>query len=504
MTPTSAASIATATATTSISLPSPTPTPTPFVEDAVPQIETVASGLEIPKALAFAPDGRLFIAERPGRVRIIHEGVLLPEPALVLQDIVLGGEHGLSGMTLSPDFVNDGHVYLYYTSRNASGQYNRIVRYVEQDNILSGPGEVILDNIPSGQFHDGGFMAFGPDGRLYVTTGDARQAALPQDISSLAGKILRLNPDGSIPEDNPFPGSPVYTLGHRNPQGLAWNPQNGQLYATEHGETGNDEVNLIVAGGNYGWPDAQGPQHPAPFQAPLVTYSPAIVPAGAAFYSGDLFPQWQGSFFFATLRGSHLHRLTFGEDDAAFVVTDERLYDGEFGRLRAVMQCPDGALYFTTSNREDGRPADSSDDRVLRIVPAADAASDAAFDRTDEDRAAIEENYRQQQIAMINGDIATLRSLLASETSATHITGYRQPRDEWFEQIQSGYFDYHTITPQSLEITIHDGNNATLVARNLIDVTIGGARNTWRLESTSSYVKQEGQWLGGDSSSTTY
>jgi aldose sugar dehydrogenase len=261
-------------------------------------------------------------------------------------------------------------VYLYYTYRADGGLRNRIVRYVEQGNTLSGPVEVILDDIPAGIYHDGGFLAFGPDNKLYVTTGDARQSELAQDPASLAGKILRLNPDGSVPADNPFPGSLVYSLGHRNPQGLAWHPETGQLYATEHGEVGNDEVNLIVAGQNYGWPDAQGPQHPVPFQAPLVTYSPAVAPAGAAFYAADLIPQWRGSFLFATLRGSHLHRLMFDQDDPTRVVMEEWLYDGQFGRLRAVVQGPDGALYFTTSNREDSRPADPNDDRVLRVVPA--------------------------------------------------------------------------------------------------------------------------------------
>ena len=374
---------ATSTSTPTTVLPTPTtqesslptvgatqaPATRPLVEEVALRVETVASGLEIPKALAFAPDGRLFVAERPGRVRIISDGVLLRDPALTLQDVLVGGEHGLSGMTLAPDFASRRHVYLYYTYRADGGLRNRIVRYVEQDNILSGTPKVILDGIPAGAFHDGGFLAFGPDGKLYVTTGDARQSELAQDLSSLAGKILRLNADGSVPDDNPFPNSPVYSLGHRNPQGLAWHPETGQLYATEHGEVGNDEVNLIAAGENYGWPEAQGPEHAAPFRAPLVTYSPAVAPAGAAFYSADLIPQWRDSFLFATLRGTHLHRLSFAQDDPARVVTEERLYDGQFGRVRAVVQGPDGALYFTTSNREDDRPADSNDDRVLRVVP---------------------------------------------------------------------------------------------------------------------------------------
>jgi aldose sugar dehydrogenase len=376
--PTSAPALATATVLPATTLPTSStqansatqvPATSQPAEAVTLRVETVASGLEIPKALAFAPDGRLFVAERPGRVRIIRDGVLLPDPALTLQDVAVGGEHGLSGMTLAPDFASSRHVYLYYTYRADNGLRNRVVRYVEQDNTLFETAEAILDGIPAGAYHDGGFLAFGPDGKLYVTTGDARRGELAQDLASLAGKILRLNADGSVPADNPFPGSPVYSLGHRNPQGLAWQPDTGQLYATEHGEVGNDEVNLIVAGQNYGWPDAQGPEHPAPFRAPLVTYSPAVAPASAAFYAADLIPQWRGSLLFATLRGTHLHRLTFAQDDPARVATQERLYDGQLGRLRAVVQGPDGALYFTTSNREDSRPADPADDRVLRVVP---------------------------------------------------------------------------------------------------------------------------------------
>lgn len=346
-----------------------TPPPSPSPAAVHLRVETVASGLEVPRALAFASDGRLFIAERPGRVRVIRDGALLPEPALTITDIAVQGETGLLGLTLAPDFATSGHVYLYYTYSAGGGLRNRVVRYVAQGDTLAEPAQVIFDDIPGGIFHDGGLLAFGPDGKLYVTTGDTRQPTLAQDLTSLAGKILRLNPDGSVPEDNPFPGSPVYSLGHRNPQGLAWHPETGQLYATEHGETGNDEVNLILAGENYGWPDAQGPQHPAPYRPPLVTYSPAVAPAAAVFYTADLIPQWRGSFIFGTLRGTHLHRLAFAPDDPARVTTDERLFDGQFGRLRAVAQGPDGALYVTTSNRDMLGSPGPTDDRVLRVVP---------------------------------------------------------------------------------------------------------------------------------------
>ncbi|MGH2369729.1 MAG: PQQ-dependent sugar dehydrogenase, partial [Chloroflexota bacterium] len=217
--------------------------------------------------------------------------------------------------------------------------------------------------------HDGGRVELGPDGRLYATLGDAADASLAQNRDSPAGKILRLERDGSIPADNPFPGSPVYTLGHRNVQGLAWQPGSGRLYATEHGPVGNDEVNLIERGQNYGWPQAQGREHAAPFRAPLAVYTPSIAPAGATFYDADAIAQWRGSFFFATLRGTHLHRIVFDGNEPGRILAEEQLYAGTYGRLRDVAQGPDGALYLATSNRDGRGNPRPEDDRILRIGP---------------------------------------------------------------------------------------------------------------------------------------
>jgi glucose/arabinose dehydrogenase len=331
------------------------------------QVETVAGGLVAPWALAFAPDGRTFLTERPGRVRVLVDGALRPEPVAEIADVAAQGEAGLLGLALDPDFATNHRLYLYYTYREGSGLRNRVVSYIERDNRLS-ERTVILDEIPGSGVHDGGRIAFGPDGKLYVTTGDATQQAAAQDQSSLAGKILRINGDGSIPSDNPFSGSPVYSFGHRNVQGLAWHPETGRLYATEHGPTGNDEVNLIEAGQNYGWPQAQGEQHPPPFRAPIAVYNPAIAPSGATWYSGNAVPQMRGSLLFATLRGTHLHRIALAPDDASGVSTDERLFDGEYGRIRDVVQGPDGALYILTNNRDGRGSPQQGDDRVLRVT----------------------------------------------------------------------------------------------------------------------------------------
>jgi glucose/arabinose dehydrogenase len=332
-------------------------------------VRAIATGLDTPWALAFAPppDGRIFFTERPGRLRVLVDGRLRDEPLATLP-VRETSEGGLMGLAVDPGFPAEPYLYTMYTYSGPQGLRNRIVR-LRLDGETVREDRVLLDGVPAASNHDGGRVKFGPDQRLYVTTGDAADTALPQNRDSPAGKVLRLNRDGSVPGDNPFPGSPVYSLGHRNPEGLAWQPGSGRLYATEHGPTGNDEVNLIEPGQNYGWPQAQGPEHPAPFKAPLTAYSPAIAPAGAAFYDADTIPQWKGSFFFGTLRGTHLHRIVLDTSDPRRIVTEERLYEGEHGRLRDVTQGPDGALYVTTSNR-DGRGSPSAeDDRILRIGP---------------------------------------------------------------------------------------------------------------------------------------
>jgi glucose/arabinose dehydrogenase len=332
------------------------------------EARAIASGLDTPWALAFAPDGRLFVTERGGQLRVIEHGQLRSEPLATLADVRESAEGGLMGLAVDPNFPAEPYLYTMYTYEGSNGPRNRVVR-LRLDENSAREDAVLIDDLPASRIHDGGRVEFGPDGLLYVSAGDAAEPSRAQDGGSPAGKILRIGRDGSIPADNPNAGSPVYSLGHRNSQGFAWQPGSGRLYATEHGPSGNDEVNLLEPGQNYGWPDAQGPDHPAPFRTPLAVYSPAVAPAGATFYDSEAIPQWRGSFFFASLRGEHLRRLVFDEADPRRIVADEQLYQREYGRLRDVAQGPDGALYVATSNR-DGRGSPSADDdRVLRIAP---------------------------------------------------------------------------------------------------------------------------------------
>lgn len=342
-------------------------------------VETVASGLEVPWSLAIAPDGRIFVTERPGRIRVVGADGLDPQPWATL-GVREEGEAGLMGLALAPDFATSGHVYVVGTFDAPGGLVNRVVRFTERDGRGTDP-TTIIDGIPAARFHAGDAIAFGPDGMLYIATGDAREPGSAQDMASLAGKILRYNPDGTVPPDNPAPGSPVWASGLRNPQGLAWDPEAGQLFATDHGpsgfpnerfRTGHDEVNAISRGGNYGWPDVAGNGGGAALIDPIVVWDPAVAPSGLAVYSSDAISAWRGSLLVATLSGASLRRVTVArapDAESGWRASGEERLLSNYGRLRAVRVGPDGAVYVTTSNR-DGRGAPAAqDDRVLRLTP---------------------------------------------------------------------------------------------------------------------------------------
>jgi glucose/arabinose dehydrogenase len=332
------------------------------------RVEVVVNNLEIPWSFAFAPDGRLFVTERPGRVQIVDIARQTSQLALTLDDVFAEGEGGLLGLALDPSFASNGLVYLYYSARtSASRAVNRVVRYRESGNRLA-ERVVLLDNIPANVIHDGGRLRFGPDGLLYITAGDAASEQSAQDVASLSGKILRINPDGTTPRGNPF-SSPVYSYGHRNPQGIDWHPATGDLWESEHGPTGNDEINVADAGINYGWPRIEGSQTMPAMREPITFYNPAVAPSGASFYRGQRFTQFVNNLFVGTLRGTHLLRLRL-DSTSRRLVGQERLLEGQFGRIRDVASGPDGYLYFCTNNRDGRGSPISGDDRIARLVPA--------------------------------------------------------------------------------------------------------------------------------------
>lgn len=329
-------------------------------ERRAPRVSTVATGLEIPWEIAFLPrgGGRALITERPGRVRLLTaEGRLRRQPTARIT-VDAAGEGGLLGLAFDPSYPRNRFVYIYLT--RSSGM--KLIRYRFRDGRLRG-GVTVLDGIAAGSIHDSGRIAFGPDQRLYVATGDAGQEELAQDPGSRNGKFLSLGPRQYRGRD----ARPrIVSRGHRNPQGLDWQPGTGRLVATEHGQTGCDEVNVIRQGGNYGWPDADcRGQRQAGFRAPIVLYEAGIAPSGATFASRPG-SRWSGDFLVAGLRGEQISRVVFDGRRVNRVVP---MFRGRFGRIRTVVERPGGALYVLTSNRDGRGEPRSGDDRVLRIVP---------------------------------------------------------------------------------------------------------------------------------------
>ena len=321
-----------------------------------PRLETVATGLEAPWEIAFLPDRSALVTERPGRVRLLgRNGKLDPDPVAEVE-VAAFGEGGLLGLAVDPRFRRNRFVYLYRSTDSG----NEVLRYRFEGGKLT-EDAVVLDGIEAGAIHNGGRMHFGPDGSLYVSTGETGNPGLAQDPDSLNGKILRLaNPRGASAR------AEVVSLGHRNVQGFDWDAQ-GRLFATEFGPDSDDEVNLIEEGKNYGWPEAQGEESENGSVPALVNYEDVIAPSGATFVSmpGSA---WSGDFLFANLVGEQVRRVTIdgteGKDTGS-------LFEGDLGRLRTVVEGPDGGIYALTNNTDGrGSPRDG-DDKVVRIVPPA-------------------------------------------------------------------------------------------------------------------------------------
>jgi len=330
------------------------------------KVVTVAENLEIPWEIVFAPDGRIFFTERVGNLRVIENGQLNPEPVAILDVGTVEG--GLLGLALDPNFEQNHFLYLYYTYFEFPLTYNKVVRFTEKDNSLLDEF-ILVDKIPGAAIHDGGRLKFGPDEKLYITTGDAGNSNAAQDLNSLSGKILRINPDGTIPSDNPFADSMIFSYGHRNPQGLDWDPVTGKLVVTEHGSSAHDEINVVEAGKNYGWPKVVGGEHDPQYIDPILqTGEDTWAPSGATFYDSENIPEWTNKYFVATLRGGHLRMLDLNLEENQ-VISSEALFSNIYGRLRDASMGPDGNLYLLTSNRDGrGAPAEN-DDRILKIIP---------------------------------------------------------------------------------------------------------------------------------------
>ena len=311
------------------------------------EAEVLVNNLDTPWAIDFLPDDVMIFTERSGRVSIFDDNEVK-----VISNIQVNeeSESGLLGIAVDPEFNDNKFIYLYYTHENG----NRVSRFTLNEKLEN--EFILLDNIPNARFHDGGRIKFGPDNKLYITTGDATNPSSAQDINSLAGKILRINKDGSIPEDNPF-GNYVYSYGHRNPQGLVWHPITNKLYASEHGPTRNDELNIIIKGGNYGWPSECNKVSNI-YENPIRCYSEfTIAPSGIAFYKNDL--------YIASLRGTQLRKIIFDENNE-IILQEEELFNN-LGRIREVVE-HNGYLYITTSNKDGRGIPKINDDKIIKII----------------------------------------------------------------------------------------------------------------------------------------
>ena len=340
------------------------------------KLETVATGLEVPWGFAWLPNKDLLITERPGRVRIVENGKLRAAPVFTVPDVEPSSESGLMDISLHPDFAKNGFIYLAY-SYNKDGKRVKVMRYKYADGKFTEPTSIIED-IPGAPNHAGMRARFGPDGKLYITTGDATDWNLAQKLDSVAGKTLRLNDDGTIPQNNPFIKTPnaraeIWSYGHRNAQGLAWQPGTGLMFQTEHGPStfegkgsGGDEVNIVEAGKNLGWSEIHHTEKRDGMVSPLLEYSPACAPASAMFYNGSAFPTMKGNFFFSCLRSTRIIRVTL---DGRKVAAQEDLVPVIVGRIREVAEGPDGYIYFSTSNRDGRSTPGPEDDRIMRMVP---------------------------------------------------------------------------------------------------------------------------------------
>jgi len=329
------------------------------------QLKPLVEGLKEPWSMAFLPDGRLLITEKSGKLRIVENGKLLPQAVANVPQVVDRGQGGLLDIALHPQYAENGWLYLSYSAKGEGGSGTEVMRAKLQGMQLTDT-EVIFRQAPkiSGNKHFGSRFVFDREGLLYITLGDRGEMERAQDLAQHIGKVIRLHDDGTVPQDNPFASNPdalpeIYSYGHRNVQGATLNPLSGKVWAHEHGPQGGDEINILQASTNYGWPVitygvnyftgtkiGEGTKKPGMAQ-PLYKWVPSIAPSGMAFYTGDAYPGWKNHLFVGSLKFQTLVKLTLDGDK---VVKEERLFEN-LGRVRDVRQGPDGLLYLIAGDR---------------------------------------------------------------------------------------------------------------------------------------------------------
>ena len=331
--------------------------PTPFLEKKDVPIKVLNDHLDFPTNIDILPDGKMIISEQKGILLFLNNnGTILNKYNLT--DNYYNESTGLLGLAISPKFIHDKYIYIYYTYKNKDNLFNKIVKLQDKNNTITG-NKIIMDKIPASNIHNGGIIKFGPDGKLYAIVGDNAISEAAQNLSSLRGKILRINDNGTIPSDNPFKDSAIYSYGHRNGDGLAWDFNNKILYESEDGATGNDEINIIKPAQNYGWPIEQcGGIEKSHHIQPEFCFTPSIGPAGMVV-SNSTKLDYDGKLIVATLKGEHLRLLDPKSKDQSIIFTG-------FGKLKDVTEDKNGSLYVITNNKDFYQTLGS--DKLLKIL----------------------------------------------------------------------------------------------------------------------------------------
>jgi glucose/arabinose dehydrogenase len=331
--------------------------PTPFAEKNESSIKVVKDNLDFPTSIGILPDGRILISEQKGNIVFLNNnGTVLNK--YKLEDNYFNEGAGLLGLAIHPKFNENNFFYVYYTYKNDEKIFNKILRLQEKNNNITNK-KIIMDKIPASQLHNGGALKFGPDIKLYASTGDNTNSRSSQNLSSLSGKILRINGDGTIPQDNPFKNSTIYSYGHRNVVGLAWDFNNKVLFASEAGRTGNDEINIIEPGGNYGWPIEEcGNLEKIKLIKPEFCFTPSIYPAGMTI-SNSTKLGYEGKLIVSTLKSQHLRTIDLNSKDQSTILTG-------FGKLKDVAEDKEGSLYTITGNKDFFQ--NSGSDKLLKIT----------------------------------------------------------------------------------------------------------------------------------------
>lgn len=335
------------------------------------KLTVIAENLQVPWSIAFTDQSRILVAERPGDITEVVSGVVNETPLYSFKDVAQAGEIGLMGMVLDPKYQSNKLLYVCLGYSENGTLYDRVIALKDNGDTLS-EERTLLDRIPAGSNHAGCELAIAPDSTLFITAGDATTKTIAQDLNSLGGKILRINLDGSIPEDNPFDNSAVYSYGHRNPQGIDWDLA-GNLYSVEHGPSGNDgpgggdELNLIISGANYGWPLVSHNETKTGTLAPLITYTPAVAPASLLVYQGQKYPELAGGLLFGLLRGQGIMQVIVSSLDPSEVISYQRVPGIDVGRVREIYQSDDGNIYFTTSNTDGRGNPKPGDDKIYQL-----------------------------------------------------------------------------------------------------------------------------------------